>query len=72
MKFSMMFILSLVLTLSMTDGFILRAENGGETFKQRSPDSVDLLTLLTKKWTNKCPNCPGDAICLTTSICPVE
>nr|AXL95576.1 conotoxin-like precursor unassigned superfamily 05 [Conus ermineus] len=57
MNFSVMFILALVLTLSMTDAFILPAENGGRTFRQHSSDSMDLKTRQIET-RNLCPQCP--------------
>nr|ATF27625.1 conotoxin [Conus praecellens] len=57
MKLSVMFILALVLTLSMTDGFNRRAEKGGRTFRQHSSDAVDLQTGQMKT-RSLCPHCP--------------
>nr|AXL95557.1 conotoxin-like precursor unassigned superfamily 03 [Conus ermineus] len=70
MKLSMMFILSLVLTLSMTDGFILLAKKGGRTFREHSPDSMDLQTRQLKRG----PSCPEDCktLCLYDGICQDE
>nr|DAZ86916.1 TPA_inf: conotoxin precursor Cerm03 [Conus judaeus] len=56
MTFSVMFILVLVLTLSMTDGFMRPAENGGRTFGQHSPDSMDL-QMRHIKTRDLCPQC---------------
>nr|AMP44697.1 conotoxin [Conus betulinus] len=58
MNFSLIFILALVLTLSMSDGFIRRAENGERTFSQHSPDAKDVQThqINTR---NLCPHCPN-------------
>nr|ATF27624.1 conotoxin [Conus praecellens] len=66
MKLSVMFILALVLTLSLTDGFIRRAENGGRTFRQHSSDDVDLQTGQIKT-RNICPQCPK--YCQVTTVC---
>nr|AXL95362.1 conotoxin-like precursor unassigned superfamily 03 [Conus ermineus] len=64
MKLSMMFILSLVLTLSMTDGFILRAEKGGRALRKRRPYSMDLQT----RWIPDCSmGCSHS--CVYTGIC---
>nr|UMA83558.1 conotoxin precursor Cerm03 [Conus judaeus]UMA83896.1 conotoxin precursor Cerm03 [Conus judaeus]DAZ86553.1 TPA_inf: conotoxin precursor Cerm03 [Conus judaeus] len=70
MKLSMMFILALVLTLSMTDGFIRRAENAGRTFRQRSPHSMDLQTRLIKRTGSCPPDCK--TLCLIDDICQPE
>nr|UMA82924.1 conotoxin precursor Cerm03 [Conus ebraeus] len=67
MKLSMMFILALVLTLSMTDGFLRRAENAGRTFRQRSPHSMDLQTRLIKRIGSCPPDC--EKLCLFDGIC---
>nr|UMA83240.1 conotoxin precursor Cerm03 [Conus judaeus] len=70
MKLSMMFILALVLTLSMTDGFIRRAENAGRTFRQRSPHSVDLQTRLIKRTGSCPPDCK--TLCIIDDTCQPE